>query len=167
MHPGFTIFKTVLSESILKWWYCTWVFKHLRFNITLKEPSFLALAKIGEIYSPSSWPLGVITLLASSLSFSVSMTYCSSKSRIFFWWSYRLPIPAVHWHQVHPHSRSYCGLPIQVFLPSFKVECVEAFMPVSRIDSICVVVDLYNDLKTPNGNERVIVAVPLDVKLHL
>ena len=52
-------------------------------------------------------------------------------------------------------------------LPSFKVECFGAFMPVSRIDSICVVVDLYYDLKTPNGNERVIVAVPLDIKLHL
>ena len=40
-------------------------------------------------------------------------------------------------------------------------------MPVSRIDRICVVVDLYYDLKTPNGSERVIVAVPLDTKLHL
>ena len=35
-------------------------------------------------------------------------------------------------------------------------------MPVSRIESICVVADLY-DLKTPNGNEKVIVAVPFDV----
>ena len=58
-------------------------------------------------------------------------------------------------------------LPSQVCLPSFKVECFGAFMPVSRTDSICVVVDLYYDLKTPNGNERVIVAVPLDIKLHL
>ena len=40
-------------------------------------------------------------------------------------------------------------------------------MPVSRIDRIFVVVDLYYDLKTPNGSERVIVAVPLDTKLHL
>ena len=40
-------------------------------------------------------------------------------------------------------------------------------MPVSRINSICVVVDLYYDLKTLNGNERVIVAVLLNVKLHL
>ena len=40
-------------------------------------------------------------------------------------------------------------------------------MPVSRIDSVYVVIDLYYDLKTPNGNERVIVAVPLDVRLHL
>ena len=40
-------------------------------------------------------------------------------------------------------------------------------MPVSRIDRICVVAYLYIDLKTPNGNERVIVAVPLNVKLHL
>ena len=40
-------------------------------------------------------------------------------------------------------------------------------MPVSRIDSICVVADLYYDLKTLNGNERVVIAVPLDVKLNL
>ena len=38
-------------------------------------------------------------------------------------------------------------------------------MPVSRIESICVVADLY-DLKTPNGNEKVIVAVPFNVKLY-
>ena len=73
----------------------------------------------------------------------------------------------MHWHEVHPHSGLYCGLPIQVCLPSFKVECVGAFMPVSRIDSICVVADLYYDLKTPNGNEKVIVTVPFDVKLHV
>ena len=40
-------------------------------------------------------------------------------------------------------------------------------MPVSRIDSVCVVVEQCYDLKTPNGNERVIVAVLIDVKLHL
>ena len=40
-------------------------------------------------------------------------------------------------------------------------------MPVSRIDSICVVTDLYYDLKTPNGNKKVIVTVPFDVKLHV
>ena len=40
-------------------------------------------------------------------------------------------------------------------------------MPVSRIDSVCVVADMRYDLKTPNGKERVIVAVPLDVKFHL
>ena len=40
-------------------------------------------------------------------------------------------------------------------------------MQVSRIDRICVVANLYIDLKTPNGNERVIVTVPLNVKLHL
>ena len=76
-------------------------------------------------------------------------------------------LACVHWHQVHPHSRFYFGLPIQVCLSSFKVECVGASMPVSRIDRICVVAYLYIDLKTPNGNERVIVAVPLNVKLHL
>ena len=40
-------------------------------------------------------------------------------------------------------------------------------MPVSRIDSICVVADLYYDLKTPNGNEKAIVTVPFDGKLHV
>ena len=40
-------------------------------------------------------------------------------------------------------------------------------MPVSRIESICVVAHLYYDLKTPNGNEKVTVAVPFDVKLHV
>ena len=40
-------------------------------------------------------------------------------------------------------------------------------MPVSGIESICVVADLYYDLKTLNGNEKVIVAVPFHVKLHV
>ena len=40
-------------------------------------------------------------------------------------------------------------------------------MPVSRIDSVCVVADMRYDLKTPNGKERVVVAVPRDVKFHL
>ena len=40
-------------------------------------------------------------------------------------------------------------------------------MPVSRIDGVCVVASLRYDLKTPNGKERVTVAVPLDVKLHV
>ena len=76
-------------------------------------------------------------------------------------------LACVHWHQVHPHSRFYFGLPSQICLSSFKVECVGASMQVSRIDRICVVANLYIDLKTPNGNERVIVTVPLNVKLHL
>ena len=38
-------------------------------------------------------------------------------------------------------------------------------MPVSRIESICVVADLYYDLKTPHGNEKVIVAVPFDTPM--
>ena len=76
-------------------------------------------------------------------------------------------LACVHWHQVHPHSRFYFGLLIQICLSSFKVECVGASMQVSRIDRICVVANLYIDLKTPNGNERVIVTVPLNVKLHL
>ena len=41
-------------------------------------------------------------------------------------------------------------------------------MPVLRIDSVkCVVANLRYDLKTPNGKERVTVAVPLDVKFHV
>ena len=40
-------------------------------------------------------------------------------------------------------------------------------MPVSRIASVCVVANLRYDPKTPNGKERVTVAVPLDVKLHV
>ena len=76
-------------------------------------------------------------------------------------------LACVHWHKVHPHSGFFCGLPIQACLPSVKVECVGAFMPVSRIESICVVAHLYYDLKTPNGNEKVTVAVPFDVKLHV
>ena len=38
-------------------------------------------------------------------------------------------------------------------------------MPVSRIDSVCVVANLRYDLKTPTGKERVTAAAPLDVKL--
>ena len=40
-------------------------------------------------------------------------------------------------------------------------------MLVSRIDNICVVADLCYELKTLNGNERVVVAGTLDVKSHL
>lgn len=76
-------------------------------------------------------------------------------------------LACVHWYKVHPHARFYFGLPIQVCLPSFEVESVGAFMPVSRIDSVCVVADMRYDLKTPNGKERVVVAVPRDVKFHL
>ena len=50
-------------------------------------------------------------------------------------------------------------------LPSFEIESVGGIMPVSRIDSVCVVANLRYDLETPNGKERVTVAVPLGVKL--
>ena len=76
-------------------------------------------------------------------------------------------LACIHWYKVHPDARFYFGLPIQVCLPSFETESVGAFMPVSRIDSVCVVASLRYDLKTPNGKERVTVAVPLDVKLHV
>ena len=76
-------------------------------------------------------------------------------------------LACIHWYKVHPNARFYFGLPIQVCLPSFETESVGAFMPVSRIDSVCVVASLHYDLKTPNGKERVSVAVPLDVKLHV
>ena len=76
-------------------------------------------------------------------------------------------LACIHWYKVHPNARFYFGLPIQVCLPSFETESVGAFMPVSRIDSVCVVASLRYDLKTPNGKERVTVAVPLDVKLHV
>lgn len=76
-------------------------------------------------------------------------------------------LACIHWYKVHPNARFYFGLPIQVCLPSFEIESVGAFMPVSRIDSVCVVANLGYDLKTPNGKERVTVAVPLDVKLHV
>jgi len=54
-----------------------------------------------------------------------------------------------------------------VCLLSFELESVAAFVPVSRIDSVCVVAELSNNLRTPNGKERIVVAVPLDVKLHV
>ena len=76
-------------------------------------------------------------------------------------------LACVHWYKVHPHARFYFGLPIQVCLPLFEVESVGAFIPVSRIDSVCVVSELRYNLRTLNGKERVVVAVPLDVKLHL
>jgi len=63
--------------------------------------------------------------------------------------------------------RLYCGLPIQVCQPSFEIESVGAFMPVSRIGSVCVVTNLCYDLKTPTGKEKITLAVPLDVKLHV
>lgn len=76
-------------------------------------------------------------------------------------------LACVHWYEVHPHARFYFGLLIQVCLPSFQIESVGAFVPVSRIDSVCVVADLRYDLKTPNSEERIVVAVPLDVNLHV
>lgn len=76
-------------------------------------------------------------------------------------------LACVHWYKIHPHARFYFGLPIQVCLPSFEVESVAAFIPVTRIDSVCVVAELSYNLRTPNGKERIVVAVPLDVKLHV
>lgn len=76
-------------------------------------------------------------------------------------------LACVHWYKVHPHERFYFGLPIQVCLPSFETESVAAFIPVLRIDSIGVVADLKYDLRTTNGKERIIVVVPLNVKLHI
>ncbi|XP_068678691.1 uncharacterized protein [Montipora foliosa] len=73
----------------------------------------------------------------------------------------------VHWYKVHPHARFYFGLPIQVCLPSFEAESVAAFIPVSRIDSVCVVAELNYNLRTPNGKENIVVVVPLNVKSHL
>ena len=58
-------------------------------------------------------------------------------------------LACIHWYKVHPNARFYFGLPIQVCLPSFETESVRAFMPVSRIDSVCVVASLRYDLKTP------------------
>ena len=76
-------------------------------------------------------------------------------------------LACVHWYKVHPHARFYFGLPIQVCLPSFETESVAAFIPVLRNDSLDVIADLKYDLRTTNGKERIIVAVPLNVKLHI
>ena len=73
----------------------------------------------------------------------------------------------VHWYKVHPHARFYFGLPIQVCLPSFEAESVAAFIPVSRIDSVCVVAELNYNLRTLNGKEKIVVVVPLNVKSHV
>lgn len=73
----------------------------------------------------------------------------------------------VHWYKVHPHARFYFGLPIQVCLPSFEAGSVASFIPVSTIDSVCVVAELSYDLRTPNGKEKIAVVVPLNVKLHV
>ena len=42
-----------------------------------------------------------------------------------------------------------------------------AFIPVMRIDSICGVAELSYNLGTANGKEKIVVAVPLDLKLHV
>lgn len=76
-------------------------------------------------------------------------------------------LACVHWYKVHPHARFYFGLPIQACLPSFEVESVAAFIPVMRIDSICGVAELSYNLGTANGKEKIVVAVPLDLKLHV
>jgi len=73
----------------------------------------------------------------------------------------------IHWYNVHPNARLCFALPIQVYLPSFEIESVGAIMRVSRIDGVCVVANLRYYLETPNGKERVTVAVPLGVKLHV
>ena len=76
-------------------------------------------------------------------------------------------LACVYWYKVHPHARFYFGLPIQACLPSFEVESVAAFIPVMRIDSICGVAELSYNLGTANGKEKIVVAVPLDLKLHV
>ena len=52
-------------------------------------------------------------------------------------------------------------------LPSFEAESVAAFIPVSRIDSVCVVAELNYNLRTLNGKEKIVVVVPLNVKSHV
>ena len=42
-----------------------------------------------------------------------------------------------------------------------------AFFPVMRIDSVCGIAELSYNLGTANGKEKIVVAVPLDLKLHL
>lgn len=77
-------------------------------------------------------------------------------------------LACAHWYKVHPYERFYFGLPIQVCLPQYKVESVAAFIPVTRIDSECVVAELNYNLRTPNGKEKIVVAqVPLDLKLRV
>ena len=76
-------------------------------------------------------------------------------------------LACVHWYKVHLHARFSFGLPIQACLPSFEVESVAAFIPVMRIDSVCGVAELSYNLGTANGKEKIVVAVPLDLKLHV
>ncbi|CAH3167300.1 unnamed protein product, partial [Pocillopora meandrina] len=75
-------------------------------------------------------------------------------------------LACVHWYKVHPHARFYSGLLIQACLPSFEVESMAAFIPVMRIDSVCGIAELSYNLGTANGKEKIVVAVPLDLKLH-
>ena len=42
-----------------------------------------------------------------------------------------------------------------------------AFIPVMRIDSVCGIAELSYNLGTSNGKEKIVVAVPLDLKLHV
>ena len=42
-----------------------------------------------------------------------------------------------------------------------------AFIPVMRIDSVCSIAELSYNLGTSNGKEKIVVAVPLDLKLHV
>lgn len=42
-----------------------------------------------------------------------------------------------------------------------------AFIPVMRIDSVCGVAELNYNLGTANGKEKIVVAVPLDLKSHV
>ena len=76
-------------------------------------------------------------------------------------------LACVHWYKVHLHARFSFGLPIQACLPSFEDESVAAFIPVMRIDSVCGVAELSYNLGTANGKEKIVVAVPLDLKSHV
>lgn len=114
----------------------------------MNHPVFYFLFLLQELYSISS------------------STVLLSVPQLVKMWIY-----LTHWlvsiGKVHPHERFYFGLPIQVCLPQYEVESVAAFIPVTRIDSVCVVAELSYNLRTPNGKEKIVVAVPLDLKLHV
>ena len=67
----------VSNVSILKWWYVTDSFSFFRLNITLWDPSFLGLVKIGDMTWPSSCDDSLIIPLRRNFSTSLSMIVCS------------------------------------------------------------------------------------------
>ena len=68
----------------------------------------------------------------------------------------------VLWFKPLPNCRDYFGPPIQVCLQDYESYSSASFVPVAQISHSCASASIKYNLKTANGQERVVVVVPLE-----